>query len=107
MPMRIENHVWQLAMTRVAMAGLADDRPVRGGLIAGSARAVSVPIGMERIVYLAATGGVIALRWMAHDCEARRMQAYALGLSGGVSIGFLGFASYANRAPVCDALSPI
>src|SRR3546814_8164616 len=35
------------------------------------------------------------------------MQAYALGLSGGVSIGFLGFASYANRAPVCDALSPI
>src|SRR3546814_1519855 len=107
MPMRIDHHGWQLAMTLVALAGLADDRPVRGGLIAGIASAVSVAIGMEMIVYLAATGGVIALRWVAHDGEARRMQAYALGLSGGVSIGFLGFASYANRAPVCDALSPI
>src|SRR3546814_3574348 len=74
-------------MTLVALAGLADDRPVRGGLIAGIASAVSVAIGMEMIVYLAATGGVIALRWVAHDGEARRMQAYALGLSGGVSIG--------------------
>src|SRR3546814_16055039 len=47
MPMRIDHHGWQLAMTFVALAGLADERPVRGGLIAGIASAVSVAIGME------------------------------------------------------------
>lgn len=107
MPMRIDHHGWQLAMVLVALAGLADHRPVRGGLVAGMASAVSVAIGMEMMVYLAATGAVVALRWVAHDGETRRLQAYALGLSGGVAVGFLLFASYANRAPVCDALSPV
>src|SRR3546814_13388023 len=55
MPMRIDHHGLQLAMTLVALAGLADDRPVRGGLIAGFANAVSVAIGMEIICYLCAT----------------------------------------------------
>ncbi|MBK5263635.1 MAG: hypothetical protein JJE34_00165 [Alphaproteobacteria bacterium] len=107
MPMRIDHHGWQLAMLLVALAGLADHRSVRGGLIAGISSAISLSIGMEMIVYLAATGAVIALRWVAHDGEARRIQSYALGLSGGVTIGFLAFASIANRAPVCDALSPV
>lgn len=107
MPMRIDHHGWQLAMLLVALAGLADHRPVRGGLIAGISSAISLSIGMEMIVYLAATGAVVALRWVAHDGEVRRMQAYALSLAGGVTIGFLGFASIANRAPVCDALSPV
>lgn len=107
MPMRIDHHGWQLAMVLVALAGLADHRPVRGGLVAGLASAVSVAIGMEMMIYLAATGAVVALRWVAHDGETRRLQAYALGLSGGVAVGFLFFASNANRAPVCDALSPV
>src|SRR3546814_2786695 len=58
-------------------------------------------------VMLGATGGFRARRWVAYDGVAWRMQAYVLRLSCGVSIGFLGFASYANRAPVCEALSPI
>src|SRR3546814_1476295 len=53
MPMRIDHHGWQLALTLVALAGLADDRTVRGGLIAGITSAVSLAIGMEMIVYLA------------------------------------------------------
>lgn len=107
MPMRVDHHGWQLAMTLVALAGLADHRGVRGGLVAGIASAISIAIGMEMMIYLAATGAVIALRWVAHDGETRRLQAYALGLSGGVASGFLAFASYANRASVCDALSPV
>lgn len=107
MPMRIDHHGWQLAMLLVTLAGLADERPARGGLVAGLSSAVSVAIGMEMIVYLAATGAVVALRWVAHDGENARMRAYAAGLAAGVATGFLGFASYANRAPVCDALSPI
>lgn len=107
MPMRVDHHGWQLAMMLVALAGLADHRPARGGLVAGLASAVSVAIGMEMIVYLAATGAIIALRWVVDADQARRLQAYALGLAGGVAIGFLIFASEANRAPLCDALSPV
>ena len=33
--------------------------------------------------------------------------AYAVALGGGTAIGFLLFASYANRLPICDALSPV
>ncbi|MBB4641593.1 hypothetical protein [Rhizorhapis suberifaciens] len=107
MPMRVDHHGWQLAMTLVALAGLADHRAARGGLVAGIASAISVAIGMEMIVYLAATGGVIALRWVADARQVCRMQTYALGLAGGVGFGFLVFASHDNRAPVCDALSPV
>ena len=32
---------------------------------------------------------------------------YAATLGGGTAFGFLVFASYANRLPVCDALSPV
>ena len=39
--------------------------------------------------------------------EARRLAAYGVSLGGGCALGFLVFASYANRAPVCDALSPV
>ena len=39
--------------------------------------------------------------------EQRRLAAYAATLAGGTALGFLLFASYANRLPVCDALSPV
>lgn len=107
MPMRVDHHGWQLAMTLVALAGLADHRQVRGGLVAGLASAVSIAIGMEMFVYLVATGLVIALRWVADGGQVKRMQVYAVALAGGVTMGFLLFASYDNRAPVCDALSPV
>jgi hypothetical protein len=43
-------------------------------------------------------------------CDAReksRAIAYSVSLGGGIAFSFLVFASYANRLPVCDALSPV
>ncbi len=108
-PMRIDHHGWQLALTVTMLAGMVDGRALRGGIIAGIASALSVAIGMEMIVYLAAGGALVALRWVfSTGPEARqRMLAYALSLAAGTSLCYLLFASYDNRQMVCDAISPI
>lgn len=107
MPLRIDHHGWQLALTAIAVAGLVDSNHRRGGLVAGAASALSVSIGMEMMVYLAGGGAMIALRWVFKPGAARRMVPYALSLSGSTALCYLLFASDANRQPVCDALSPI
>ncbi len=107
MPLRIDHHGWQLALTVTMIAGLLDPQRRRGGVIAGVASALSIAIGMEMIVYLAAAGALIALRWVFDEGAAERMRPYALSLGGGSAFCFLVFASYANRQPMCDALSPI
>ncbi|HUD93167.1 hypothetical protein [Sphingobium sp.] len=106
-PMRIDHHGWQLALALTMMAGVIDTNRLRGGVMAGVSSALSIAIGMEMIVYLAAGGGLIALRWVFRPGAERRMLAYALSLAGATSLFYLLFASYANREMVCDALSPI
>lgn len=107
MPMRIDHHGWQLALTVAMLAGMVDRNWLRGGIVAGLSSAFSIAIGMEMIVYLAAAGAIVALRWVFKDGAARRMRPYAISLGGGVGLLFVLTASYANRAPVCDALSPV
>lgn len=106
-PMRIDHHGWQLACLAVTVAGLGDPRQVRGGLAVGLASAVSLSIGLELLPYAAMAGAIIALRWIWDAGEARRLATYALGLGGGGALGFLVFASEANRALRCDALTPV
>jgi hypothetical protein len=107
MPMRIDHHNWQLACLTVTVAGLADPRRARGGAIVGIASAVSLSIGLEMLPYAAMAGGIIALRWVWDAGEARRLMAYALTLGGGSAGGFAAFASNANYAMRCDALTPV
>ena len=107
MPLRVDHHGWQLALTVTMLAGIVDRKWLRGGLVAGLSSAFSIAIGMEMIVYLACAGALIALRWVFKEGAARRMAPYGLALGGGTGALYLLFASNANRAPVCDALSPI
>lgn len=106
-PMRIDHHGWQLALAVTMLAGLVDRNWLRGGVIAGVSSALSIAIGMEMVVYLAAGGALIALRWVFREGAGRRMLPYALSLGGATSLLFLVFASYDNRQMVCDAISPI
>lgn len=106
-PLRIDHHGWQLALLACVMLGLVGRRSARGGLIAGLATAASLAIGLEMLLYLAMAGAMIGLRWVLDPAEARRLGAYGASLAGGCAVGFLLFASYANRAAVCDALSPV
>ncbi|MFP5329579.1 MAG: AcrB/AcrD/AcrF family protein [Alphaproteobacteria bacterium] len=107
MPERLDHHGWQLALLAVAIAGLVDPRPLRGGLTLGTATSLSLAIGLEMVIYLAIAGAAVVLMWVADDAQKRRLLGYAVSVGGGTALAFLVFASYANRAPVCDALSPV
>ena len=107
MPERIDHHGWQLALLAASMAAIADPKRFRGGLLLGITSALSLAIGLEMIIYLALAGVAMVLFWVADRDEAERLSAYALSLTAGVALSFLIFASYDNRAPVCDALSPV
>ena len=106
-PLRIDHHGWQLAMLSVAMVGLVDRKRARGGLLLGGATALSLSIGLELLVYLAAMGSAAALMWVRDPKDAPRLITYGASLGGGSALGYLLFASYDNRMPVCDALSPV
>ena len=105
-PLRIDHHGWQLAFLALALAGLAD--PKRGAAARpGLASAASLAIGLEMLIYLALMGGRRCCSGSPTATSARGWSAYAVSLSGGTALGFLLFASNANRAAVCDALSPV
>ena len=107
MPERIDHHGWQLAFLALGIAAIVDPKRIRGGLTLGIATALSLTIGLEMLIYLAIMGSAMVLFWVADRDERDRLGAYAVSLSAGATIGFLLFASYANRAAVCDALSPV
>jgi hypothetical protein len=106
-PLRIDHHGWQLALLAVAAASLIDPKRARGGALLGAATALSLVIGLEMLLYLALLGGIGVLMWVRDPAEGRRLATYGASLAGGTALGFLLFASYANRAAVCDALSPV
>ncbi|HVF92794.1 MAG TPA: AcrB/AcrD/AcrF family protein [Sphingomonas sp.] len=107
LPERIDHHGWQLAMLSLTVAGLCDPKGARGGALVGVASAVSLTIGLEMLPYVAMAGAIIALRWIWDRAEAPRLSVYALSLGGGAALGFAAFASAANHAMRCDALTPV
>jgi hypothetical protein len=106
-PLRIDHHGWQLAFLMVTIAGLADPERIRGGILVGVASALSLVIGLELLPYIAVAGASIALRWIVHREARPRLTGYAIALGTASATGFGLFASYANRAPLCDALTPV
>jgi hypothetical protein len=106
-PLRIDHHGWQLAMLAWGVASLTDPERARGGVTLGIATALSFSIGMEMLPYLALAGAINVLMWVRDSGEARRLAAYGFSLGGGCAFGFLVFASEANQAPLCDALTPV
>jgi hypothetical protein len=106
-PLRIDHHGWQLALLAVAAMALTDPKRARGGAILGVATALSLSIGLEMLLYFALIGAATVLMWVWNGAQARRLATYGASLAGGCGLGYLLFASYANRAPVCDALSPV
>ena len=105
-PLRIDHHGWQLAFLAWNVAALTDPRPLRAGILLGLATALSLIIGLEMLLYLAAAGAIVVLMWV-RDGDPRRLFAYGVTLAGGCAFGYLFFVSEANRQPMCDALSPV
>ena len=106
-PTRIDHHGWQLALLAIGIAGIADPRRARGGVVLGLASAVSLSIGLEMIIYIGLAGVAMVFFWVDERDQRQRLAAFAVTLGGGCALGFAAFASYANRFAVCDALSPV
>ena len=106
-PTRIDHHGWQLAFLALGIAGIADPRRARGGLVLGLASALSLSIGLESLIYIALAGVAMVLFWVVDTGERNRLATYAVSIAGGCAFGFLVFASNDNWGPVCDALSPV
>jgi hypothetical protein len=106
-PCRIDHHGWQLAFLAVSVAGLADPKRARGGLVLALSSVLSFAIGLEMLPYLALMGAIVVLMWVRDGGEWPRLMTYGATLAGGTGLAFLLFASYANRLAVCDALSPV
>lgn len=106
-PTRIDHHNWQLALLALGVTGIADPRRARGGATLGIATALSLSIGLEMLIYLLLGAGAMVLFWIHDAGERRRLATYAAAMAGGTGLGFLIFASNANRLAVCDALSPV
>jgi hypothetical protein len=106
-PLRIDHHGWQLFALSLLILAFAVRRPRIGGLLLGLATALSLSIGLEMLLYFAAAGAAAVLMWVQDREQAPRLAAYGVGLGGGSALGYLLFASYDNRLPVCDALSPV
>ncbi|KQN07179.1 hypothetical protein ASE78_13205 [Sphingomonas sp. Leaf25] len=107
MPERIDHHGWQLACLAWTVAGLADPKQARGGLAVGLSSALSLTIGLELLPYCGMAGAIVTLRWVWDRGEARRLAVYGATLAGASGLGFVVFASNANYAMRCDALTPV
>jgi hypothetical protein len=107
MPMRIDHHNWQLTFLVLSIAGIADPRARRGGIVTGLASAASLVIGLELLPFLVIVGAATVLRWVWQPEDRDRLSAYGLSLAVGCAAGYLGFASYDNAVPRCDVLSPV
>lgn len=106
-PLRIDHHGWQLAALAITVAGIADPKGARGGATVGLASAFSLSIGLELLPFCAMAGAILGLRWVWDAAERLRLMVYGLTLGGGSAIGFVLFASNANQAMRCDALTPV
>lgn len=105
-PLRIDHHGWQILMAAVALAGLFDPRPARGGMIAALALTIWLQISSEGLPYAALIAGVLAMRQLEEAQEAKRFLAYA-GMLGIAAFALL-VATRGMNAPwvrACDALS--
>jgi hypothetical protein len=87
---------------------LTDPKRARGGALLGDRqRAVAGDRARDAALSRACRRDRRAALGARPRRERRRLATYGASVAGGTALGFLVFASYANRAPVCDALSPV
>ncbi|WP_340267577.1 hypothetical protein [Sphingobium mellinum] len=104
--LRIDHHGWQILMATVALGGALDQRPARGGIVAGLALATWLQISSEGLPYAALFGAIFALRQCRDDRESARFVRFAMALGGAaLPLLLLLRGVDAPQRSQCDALS--
>jgi hypothetical protein len=103
-PGRVDHHDVQIVLCILALAGAALGR-VRGGILCGLATAIGLCVGLEALLFEAAIGAAVGLRYLIDGRSRSGLLAYGLSLALG-SIVFFGIQTPPWRWSVmaCDAL---
>ncbi|MBH1991695.1 MAG: hypothetical protein I8H86_02275 [Sphingomonadaceae bacterium] len=105
-PLRIDHHGWQIMLATIALIGVMDGHPLRGGLVTGLALALWLQISSEALPYAALFAAALALRHWIDAAQTPRFVAFA-GILGGAALPLLALlrGPEAAMARHCDALS--
>lgn len=105
-PLRIDHHGWQIPLATIALIGVMDARPLRGGLVTGLALALWLQISSEALPYAALFAAALALRHWIDAAQTPRFIAFA-GILGAAALPLLALlrGPGAVMARHCDALS--
>jgi hypothetical protein len=106
-PGRVDHHDVQMTCCFLALAGAARRGPsVKGAVLAGVASGLGLAIGLEALVFEAAIGAAIALRFVFDVRDARPLRAYGLTLAGTTLLAFLiQTPPWRWSVTACDALA--
>jgi hypothetical protein len=108
-PMRIDHHGWQVVCGLAMVAALIGKRSARRVAVAGAGAALWMHISLEGIVFTAACGALLGLRWsLDPDREGATLPVYL----GSVALTSLALFITVHGATLfdrtyCDAVSPI
>jgi len=106
-PGNIDHHNVQLVLALAVLAALSPGRGFASGLVAGSAAALMLAVGMETLPYVAVAGLAAALAYLVQGREqARKSAGYGTGFA---AVGASAFAATVPPgswfAAQCDAYS--
>ena len=106
-PGRVDHHDVQMSFFFLAFAGAVQKgRKLWGPALAGAATGIGLAIGLEALVFDAAIGAAIALRFVFDEGERRHVRAYAIALLISTLACFLiQTPPWRWGIPACDALA--
>ena len=106
LPGDLDHHNAQLAILLASVAAVLRmrDRPIFG-FAAGFLCGLSLAVGLEMLVFIAAIGAFVALRWAASGEGGRSVGAFGLAF-GASPLPLYLLAGAPGAAMACDALSP-
>ncbi len=106
-PGRVDHHDVQMVCCFLALAGAAQRGPrVKGAILAGVATGLGLAIGLEALLFEAAIGAAIALRFVFNEDEAPALRAYGLTLAGATLTAFcIQTPPWRWTVAACDALA--
>lgn len=108
-PLRIDHHGWQVVCALGMVLALLGRRTPAKAAIAGATAALWMHISLEGIVFTAACGGWLGLRWLFDPRhEGATLPAYL----GAIAVSSLGLFVVAHGGALfdrtfCDAISPV
>ncbi len=89
-PGRVDHHDAQMVFFLLAFAGAVQSGPrLWGPALTGIATGLGLAIGLEALVFEAAIGAAIALRFVFAAEEERHLEAYGAGLLGATALAFM------------------